>query len=210
MKFVINEQGGIIGYTNDPLANGPDVPEDFVDENLDCYVVANDIASLDLALLLAKAKKQGIVKIKLMAQNLIESSDWKLQRAKERDQGGWGTLSDIDHVLAERESIRRSSDAAEVSLSQLTTIQEVQAFSWSVNVIVSPAMRLTRGEFLDRFTELETVNIVAAAQTNATLRAWLLRMENGEWVIRNQAIPGLEALEIAGLLAPGRAAEILA
>lgn len=210
MKFVINEQGGIIGYTNDPLAKGPDVPEDFVDENLDCYVVANDIASLDLALLLAKAKKQGIVKIKLMAQKLIEATDWKLQRAKERDQGGWGTLSDIDHVLAERESIRRSSDAAEVSLNQLATIEEVQAFTWSVNVNVSPAMRLTRGEFLDRFTELETVNIVAAAETNATLKAWLLRMENGEWVIRNQAIPGLEALEIAGLLAPGRAAEILA
>ncbi len=210
MKFVINDQSKIIGVTNDPLADGPDIPGEFIDENLDCYVVENNMATLDLGLLLAKAKKQGIAKIKLIAQNLIESSDWKLQRAKERDQGGWGTLSDIDHVLAERESIRRSSDAAEVSLSQLTTIQEVQAFSWSVNVNVSPAMRLTRGEFLDRFTELETVNIVAAAQTNATLRAWLLRMENGEWVIRNQAIPGLEALEIAGLLAPGRAAEILA
>lgn len=210
MKFFTNETGKIIGVTNDPLANGPDVPPDFIEENLDCYVVENNVATLDLGLLLTKAKKQGIVKIKLMAQKLIEATDWKLQRAKERDQGGWGTLSDIDHVLAERESIRRSSDAAEVSLNQLATIEEVQAFTWSVNVNVSPAMRLTRGEFLDRFTELETVNIVAAAETNATLKAWLLRMENGEWVIRNQAIPGLEALEIAGLLAPGRAAEILA
>lgn len=210
MKCVINDQNKIIGITNDPLADGPDIPNDFLEDNLDCYLVENNVATLDLGLLLAKAKKQGASKIKLMAQKLIEATEWKLQRAKERDQGGWGTLSDIDHVLAERESIRRSSDSAEVSLNQLATIEEVQTFSWSVNVIVSPTMRLTRGEFLDRFTALETVNIVAAADTNATLKAWLLRMENGEWVIRDQAIPGLEALEIAGLLAPGRAAEILA
>ncbi|MBI3727373.1 MAG: hypothetical protein HY254_03455 [Burkholderiales bacterium] len=164
--------------------------------------------NLDTALTAAKAARCS--QIKEEAARLIAATDWKLQRAKERDTAGWGSLADIDQVLAEREAIRRSSDTAELAANALTDINAVQVFTWSVDVPVPTPNRLTRGEFLDRFTKEETAAILAAADANASLKAWVMRLENSDWIKPAEATPGLQALEIAGLIQPGRAAAILA
>lgn len=163
--------------------------------------------NLDAALTAAKAARCS--QIKDEAARLIAATDWKLQRAQERDAAGWGNLGDIDIVLAEREAIRRSSNAAELAVNALTDFTAVQAFTWSVDVTVAAPNRLTRGQFLDRFTKDETAAILAAADANASLKAWVMRLENSDWIKPAEATPGLQALEIAGLIQPGRAVEIL-
>ena len=159
---------------------------------------------------LAAAKATRCSQIKNEAAWLITATDWKLQRARERDTAGWGTLADIDQVLAEREAIRRSSDAAELAANALTDIAAVQAYTWAVDVAVAAPKRLTRGEFLDRFTKEERAAILTAAESNGTLKAWVMRLENSDWIKPAEAEPGIQALEIAGLIQPGRAAAILA
>ncbi|MFZ6772301.1 hypothetical protein ACO0LB_06240 [Undibacterium sp. SXout7W] len=210
MRFVINDHGAIVGTTNDPLSTSPEVPNNYRDDEMGCYVLRDGVALLDANLVLTKAKNQRIARIKTEAANMIAATDWKLQRAQERDAAGWASLSDIDVVLAEREAIRQSSNAAETAVNTLTDIAAVQAYTWAVDVAVPAPMRLTRGEFLDRFTEVETEAILAMAENNASLKRWLLRLENSDWIKTSEAAPGLQALEIAGLIAPGRADQILA
>ncbi len=163
--------------------------------------------NMDAALTAAKAERCS--RIKDEATQLIAATDWKLQRAKERDTAGWGTLADIDTVLAEREAIRRSSSAAELAVTALTDITAIPVFSWAVDITVATPNRLTRGEFLDRFSKEETAAILAASNSNASLKAWVMRLENSDWIKPSEATPGLQALEIAGLLQPGRTAQIL-
>ncbi|MFZ3002549.1 MAG: hypothetical protein WA071_19695 [Undibacterium umbellatum] len=163
--------------------------------------------NMDAALVAAKAARCSLIKDE--AARLIAATDWKLQRAQERDAAGWGNLGDIDVVLTEREAIRRSSNAAELAANVLTDINAVQAFTWSVDVPVPAPNRLTRGQFLDRFTKEETAAILAAADANASLKAWVMRLENSDWIKPAEATPGLQALEIAGLIQPGRAVQIL-
>lgn len=103
--------------------------------NIDGVTVMYDDAA---RLLQAKAARR--LRIKAEARSLIEALDWKLCRAREREEGGWGTLVEIDVVLAEREAIRRSSDAAEAALDALTEAASVQAFTWCVDVAVAEVL----------------------------------------------------------------------
>lgn len=70
---------------------------------------------------------------------------------------------------------------------------------------------LTRLEFLDRFTDEELLAVRAAAQNNAAVELWLWRFDHAENIslADPRTIKGVEGLEQAGLLAAGRAAEIL-
>jgi hypothetical protein len=54
--------------------------------------------------------------------------------------------------------------------------------------------------------------IVAAAETNPALKAALLKWQAAEGITLTDPVTqaGVQALEIAGLIAPGRAAQILA
>lgn len=218
-QLIIDSANQITGYTNDDQAPAWDgvrlvaAPDGFNPALLAHYSVkvskgkTSISFNADSALAAAQAARCGLIKDE--ASRLIAGTDWKLQRARERDTAGWGSLADIDTVLAEREAIRRSSDAAELAVNALTDINAVQAYSWSVDVAVPAPNRLTRGEFLDRFTREETAAILAAADANASLKAWVMRLENSDWIKPSEATPGLQALEIAGLIAPGRAAAIL-
>ncbi|MBC3911538.1 hypothetical protein [Undibacterium umbellatum] len=163
--------------------------------------------NMEAALTAAKAACCSLIKEE--AARLIAATDWKLQRAQERDAAGWGSLAEIDQVLTEREAIRQSSNAAELAANALTDITTVQTFTWSIDVPVSAPNRLTRGQFLDRFTKEERAAILVAAEANGTLKAWVMRLENSDWIKPAEATPGLQALEIAGLIQPGRAVQIL-
>ncbi|MFZ6744696.1 hypothetical protein ACO0LC_15860 [Undibacterium sp. JH2W] len=219
-QLIIDTGNQITGYTQDDNLQAWEgvrlvpAPEGFNPALLAHYLVkvskgkTNITLNVDTALAAAKAARCS--QIKEEAACLIAATDWKKQRANERDAAGWGSLADIDTVLAERESIRRSSDAAELAANALTDINAVQAFTWSVNVAVPAPNRLTRGQFLDRFTKEERAAILAAAEANASLKDWVMRLENADWIKPIEATPGLQALEIAGLIQPGRAAAILA
>lgn len=76
-------------------------------------------------------------------------------------------------------------------------------------VVVVP---LTKLAFIDRFTDAELLAIRTAAKTVPEVELWLWRFERAEDIDLSdqRTISGVQGLETAGLLAEGRAAEILA
>ena len=71
---------------------------------------------------------------------------------------------------------------------------------------------LTKLEYMDRFTDTELSGIYAAAKQSVQVEVWLERFKLAESIDLTdvRTIAGVNALEQAGLLAEGRAAEILA
>ena len=81
-----------------------------------------DSANLELA------KQDLVIRIKQEAAERIAATDWKVERAKERDAlNGTATLQE---VYAKRELIRGLSDEAESAVAGLRTLESVAAFSW--------------------------------------------------------------------------------
>ncbi len=77
---------------------------------------------------LEKARQALVRHIKTEAAERIAATDWKVERAKERDAlNGTTTLQD---VYADRELIRGLSDEAEVAALLLETMESVAVFSW--------------------------------------------------------------------------------
>ena len=118
----------------------------------------------------------------------------------------------LDAVLALRESIRQSSSAAEEAVHTLEDAQAVQSFEWGNSVVVETPRRLTHKQFMDRFTDLEMQAVLTLVAQSAAMRTWWTRFEKAQHVnltdYATQA--GVQTLEIAGVLAEGRAAEVLA
>lgn len=187
-------------------------PEDFDIDAMGDY--AFDGASLvrDVQAALSRAKSARKARIKLEAAHLIEADDWKLQRAREREAAGWGTLAEVDAALAERESIRRSSNAAEQAVDALTDAASVQAFVWAVDVAVAVPRRMTHKQFMARFTDAEVQAMLKAFGDNPALRPWWERFSLARDISLDDAVTqnGVQALEAAGLIGKGRAAEVLA
>lgn len=78
---------------------------------------------------------------------------------------------------------------------------------------VAPAERtITKVAYLRRFTTDERVGIRTAAKTSAVLEDYLSMMELAEEINLDDpdTIAAVQMLESAGLIAPGRAAEVLA
>jgi len=88
---------------------------------------ADTVASQQAAELEA-ARSALIGRVKSEAGERIAETDWKVDRARERDAlNGTTTLQD---VYAEREAIRTASDEAETAIAALATLDEIQAFTW--------------------------------------------------------------------------------
>ncbi|WP_233716030.1 hypothetical protein [Aeromonas veronii] len=71
-----------------------------------------------------------ILNIKAEAERRISALDWRLQRAREREQLGETGFEAVADVLALREQIRQASNAAELAVSTLTDVGAVLAFTW--------------------------------------------------------------------------------
>jgi hypothetical protein len=77
--------------------------------------------------------------------------------------------------------------------------------------------RITKLAYMDRFTDTELALIYTAAKTNIAVEIWLARFNATTPELDGTAIDlldprttgGLYAMESAGLLAPGRASEII-
>lgn len=76
----------------------------------------------------------------------------------------------------------------------------------------SQERNLTKLQYLRRFTSMERVTIRTAAKTEPVLEDYLAMLELAEDISLDDAdtIAAVNMLELAGLIAPGRAAEILA
>lgn len=161
---------------------------------------------------LSAVRAQRIALIKREAYELIAATDWKLSRAREREDAAWDSLETVNQILAVRESIRRSSNAAEDAVMALEDADAIRSFTWSVDVPVATPRRLTKQMFLERLSATESSNIMAASSASPAVAAWILRLENAALVNLDDpsCVSGMQALEAAGLLAEGRAAEILA
>ena len=108
----------------------------------------------------------------------------------------------------------------------MTITYEVNSEGEQVKVTTSPSGTVTREldrppvpvqplptklEFFDRFTDAEQVAIYDAAKTVTQVQIWLdkFKLVLDIDVTDPRTIAGIQALEAVGLLAAGRAAEIL-
>lgn len=208
-------EGSTDGYNgNGVLVDADSIPPDVPTTDMACLYLSDDGVAViyDSVALLAQVKASRKARIKQEAASLIEALDWKLARAREREAAGWATLAEVDAVLAEREAIRRSSDAAEAAVDALTDVGSVQTFTWSIDVAVAAPRRLTHKGFSDRFTDAEMQAILAAAEANAALKTWWEKFKLARDINLDDPATqgGVQALEIAGLIGEGRAAEVLA
>ena len=206
----------IVGIANDGFIPEKhqlllDLPEDFNPDDVAEWAYDGQGLTRDTVALLERAKAARKARIKSEAARLIEATDWKLARARERETAGWAALAEVDAVLAEREAIRRSSSAAEADVDALTDVGSVQTFTWSIDVAVAAPRRLTHKGFSDRFTDAEMQAILAACQANAALNAWWEKFKLARDINLDDPATqgGVQALEIAGLIGEGRAAEVL-
>ena len=206
----------IVGIANDGFIPEKhqlllDLPEDFNPDDVAEWAYDGQGLTHDTVALLERAKAARKARIKSEAARLIEATDWKLARAREREAAGWAALAEVDAVLAEREAIRRSSSAAEADVDALTDVGSVQTFTWSIDVAVAAPRRLTHKGFSDRFTDAEMQAILAACQANAALNAWWEKFKLARDINLDDPATqgGVQALEIAGLIGEGRAAEVL-
>ena len=206
----------IVGIANDGVAPEKhqlllDLPEDFNPDDVAEWAYDGQGLTRDTVALLERAQGARKARIKAEAARLIEATDWKLARAREREAAGWATLAEVDAVLAEREAIRRSSNAAEAAVDALTDVGSVQTFTWSIDVAVAAPRRLTHKGFSDRFTDAEMQAILAACQANAALNAWWEKFKLARDINLDDPATqgGVQALEIAGLIGEDRAAEVL-
>lgn len=217
MKAIFNlTTGDFAGYTEDPMYAPPsgfavaDLPADWNEANKDAAMLVNGVIVVDAAQKLAAAKATRKARIKNEASTLITGTDWQLERAREQESVGWVTLAAVDAVLVQREAIRRSSSAAEDAVDAMTDIASVNAFAWSVTATVQAPRRLTQTQFLGRFTDAEATGVLAAAAANPALNLFWQKMMMADWINIDdpETKAGINALEIAGLIAPGRALEI--
>ena len=210
-KLIIVE-GAIIGTTTPDDPNGyhlVDAPEGF---DGDLASVEFDAHTGVARLVLAGVQARRIAAIKAEAAAHLASTAWKLERAMEREKAGWLQLADVATVLAEREAVRRSSDAAEAAVLALPDVAAVRAFTWAPDAVPVPAPRLlTHEQFIRRFTPAEWEAMTAAARASTAIDAWMRRFTLATVVSLDDpaTAAGVQALELAGILAAGRADEIL-
>lgn len=93
----------------------------------------------------------------------------------------------------------------------------VELHTWDVNTRQfrdesgSVARSLTGLQYMTRFTQDELETIYGLADVNLAVRVWVKMFERADVVDLDDArtVTGLQRLEAAGILAAGRAAEIL-
>jgi len=190
-----------------------DLPQGYTDDMADLLVYQNGQLSIDQNRLRDRERETVRAKIKAEAGQRISDTDWRLERAREREYLGTSGLTDVDTVLSEREAIRQTSNAIEMRLDALDDVEAVRAFAWTFDGMeVKVPSRMTRKKFLDRFTPEEMATIMAASDQSPAIKAWLITFQSSELIDLGDPTlaMGIGALEMSGLLPEGRAAQVLA
>jgi hypothetical protein len=188
-KLIIVD-GAIIGTTTPDDPNGyhlVDAPEGF---DGDLASVEFDAEAGVARLVLAGVQARRIAAIKAEAAAHLSRTDWKLDRAREREKAGWAQLAHL----------------------ALTDVAAVREFAWAPDAVPVPAPRLlTHEQFIKRFTPTEWEAMTAAARASTAMDAWMRRFALASVVSLDDpaTAAGVQALELAGILANGRAAEVM-
>lgn len=199
MGFNIIKDGQVIGWTASQYV---DDSVTFIDDTLD---IEQDIDTL-------KANKVGA--IKQQAAQMIANTDWRLQRANERDSLGMALLESETPkaILSYREAVRRASNRAETELNKLRAVNTINAYTWQVEPSDYPSNKsLTHLEFLRRFTLDERIAITQAGLSNTAIADYIKMLDVAKFIntTDSDVAAGVQALEAAGAIDVGRAAEIL-
>lgn len=211
IKLIVID-GQIIGTTTPDDPNGYtliDPPEGFNNE-LDGleYDTQSHTARYNLSAYQARRANE----LRAQAQTQIEALAWRIERAKEREQLGLPGET-LEAVLVEREALRRASNRCTAEVQAADTLEAVRAVAFAVTEADhTTSNRITRLQFLSRFTDAEMQAVIAASDQSPALRAALLKWQTADGIVLTDpaTVAGVEALEIAGLLAAGRSAEVLA
>ena len=159
-------------------------------------------------------KVNKLMNIKEQTKILLADTEWRLQRATERDSLGIELLESETPkaIMSYREAVRRASNRAEIELNKLRSVKTVNAFTWQVEPTDYPSnTALTHLEFLRRFTSDERVAISAASAVNPVLADYMKVLDIATMVNLSDVdvAAGINVLEQAGIISEGRAAEIL-
>lgn len=211
MKLII-QNNQVIGTTDKNDQNGyllTDAPTNW-DGNLDnlVYDVATNTTIYDLNIF----KQKNISDINLAVSNEINALAWRVERAQERDKIAVAGET-VQDVLLLRETVRRAGNRAVAAINAATTFDGVKAIKLTItDEDKVTSTRITRLEFLQRFTDGEMQAIVTASEKTPSLKTELLKWQTSDGVVLSdpETQSGVKALEIAGLIAAGRAVVILA
>jgi len=99
-------------------------------------------------------------------------------------------------------------------------LPDLSRFVWNpatLSFYEKPRRRITRLEFMNRMTDVELAGVYTAAKASVAVEVWLAKFHSttpeadGTSVDLDdpRTVAGVQALEAAGLLAAGRATEIL-
>ena len=158
-------------------------------------------------------KEASKFRIKSKASDMIDSLQWRIERAKERTDIGADGES-VGDVLREREAIRRASNRAEAYIESLEDAAEARQYHFAVLSSDYPYNSVvTRLSFMRRFTDTERQAIRAARDSGDSqdlLDFWeLLQLATSINLNDPDIQAGVHMLEQAGLIGEGRADEIL-
>ena len=230
MLAVFDEYGLFIQFlpeneTTSHLGVVATVPENpFADPNTPLvYDHSRDEAYYSDSDYVIKYKNKVKSMIKYTAADRIYDLQWRIERAQERDLLGLEGET-VEDVLVHREAIRRFSSQLEEQLlgnikygwditKEVTRKDIEEFFNQGVEDIVKSitVKRITPLAFFSRFTSDEQAAILAASHQNPILNALIVSLQLADGVVLNdpRITTGVQALESAGLLNPGRAEEIL-
>ena len=163
--------GQIIGTTTPDDPNGYtliDPPEGFNNE-LDGleYDAQSHTARYNLGAYQARRTDE----LRAQAQTQIEALQWRIERATEREQLGLPGET-VEVVLVEREALRRASNRCTAEVQAATTLGAVRCVVFAVTEAdrATPT-RITRLQFLSRFTDAEMQAVIAASDQSPALRS---------------------------------------
>lgn len=197
---ILDKDGKQIGWTASEFDNDSDLQ--FIDDTLE---IAPDVDAL---------KTNKVEAIKQQASQLLADTEWQLQRAQERDALGMALLESETPkaILSYREAVRRASNRAETELNKLSAVNTVNDFTWQVEPSDYPNNKsLTHLEFLRRFTSDERIAITQAGLSNTAIADYIKMLDVAKFISTTDSdvAAGVQALEAAGVIDVGRAAEIL-
>lgn len=197
---ILDKDNNHIGWT---LSKYDDTNVTFVDDS-------KPLPAIDVAAL----KINKISAIKLDAAQMITDTDWRLQRATEREQIGVAikNIETVADVLSEREAIRAASNRAEMEINRLRSAKSINNFTWQVEPSdYPPTAALTHLQFLRRFTSDERAAINTAAKENASVNDYMSMLQMAKFISTKDAdvILGVNMLEQNKIIGKGRAGQIL-
>lgn len=195
---IVNDRDEIVGWTADEFI--PPTGQRLVADN-----------AQDVQLDITAHRNAKIQAVQEQVRRLIDDSSWRTQRAEERDLLGIAGETP-QQVLAYREAIRQAGDRAERELAILDSVDGINAYAFEIRESDYPVIaHLTHLQFLRRFTADERTAITKLRAKQPQINDYFTLLELAKFVnpYDPDVILGVNMLEQSGVIAKGRAGQIL-